>query len=40
MVDTGAAAPVQVICGAPNARTGMKAVFARPGTIFRRAVRN
>jgi len=34
MVDTGAAAPVQVICGAPNARTGMKAVFARPGTII------
>ena len=22
---------VQVVCGAPNARTGMKAVFARPG---------
>ncbi len=34
MVDTGAAAPVQVICGAPNARTGMKAVFAKPGTII------
>ena len=34
MVDTGAAAPVQVICGAPNAHTGMKAVFAKPGTII------
>src|SRR5829696_6861937 len=32
MVDTGAGAPVQVVCGAPNARTGMKAVFAAPGT--------
>src|SRR5215218_9157804 len=32
MVDTGAGAPVQVVCGAPNARAGMKAVFAAPGT--------
>ena len=24
--------PVQVVCGAPNARTGMKGVFAPPGT--------
>jgi phenylalanyl-tRNA synthetase beta chain len=34
MVDTGAGEPVQVVCGAPNARTGMKAVFAKPGTII------
>src|SRR4051812_28436628 len=32
MVDTGTGAPVQVVCGAPNARTGMKGVFAPPGT--------
>jgi phenylalanyl-tRNA synthetase beta chain len=32
MVDTGSGSPVQVICGAPNARAGMKAVFAAPGT--------
>ncbi|MGO4707219.1 phenylalanine--tRNA ligase subunit beta [Microvirga sp. 2MCAF38] len=32
MVDTGEGAPVQVVCGAPNARTGMKSVFAPPGT--------
>jgi phenylalanyl-tRNA synthetase beta chain len=32
MVDTGAGAPVQVVCGAPNARTGMKSVFSPPGT--------
>ena len=31
-VDTGAGAPVQVVCGAPNARGGMKSVFAPPGT--------
>jgi phenylalanyl-tRNA synthetase beta chain len=30
-VDTGSAT-VQVVCGAPNARTGMKAVFAPPGS--------
>ncbi|HEY1631034.1 MAG TPA: phenylalanine--tRNA ligase subunit beta [Rhizomicrobium sp.] len=34
MVDTGAAEPVQVVCGAPNAHSGMKAVFAKPGTII------
>ena len=28
MVDPGIGAPVQVVCGAPNARTGMKGVFA------------
>src|SRR6266581_1348833 len=31
MVDTGAGEPVQVVCGAPNARTGMKGVFVPPG---------
>jgi phenylalanyl-tRNA synthetase beta chain len=34
MVDIGEAAPVQVVCGAPNAHTGMKGVFARPGTVI------
>ncbi len=34
MVDVGAGAPVQVVCGAPNARGGMKAVFAPPGTYI------
>ena len=34
MVDTGAGEPVQVVCGAPNARTGMKSVFAPPGTYI------
>jgi phenylalanyl-tRNA synthetase beta chain len=33
-VDTGEGAPVQVVCGAPNARTGMKSVFAAPGTYI------
>src|SRR5205085_2786038 len=32
MVDVGGGAPVQVVCGAPNARAGMKGVFAPPGT--------
>ena len=32
MVDTGSGAPVQVVCGAPNARAGMKGVFAPAGT--------
>lgn len=31
MVDTGKGV-VQVVCGAPNARTGMKGVFAPPGS--------
>ena len=26
--------PVSVVCGAPNARTGMKAVFAAPGSFI------
>lgn len=34
MVDTGAGEPVQVVCGAPNARTGMKSVFSPPGTYI------
>ncbi|MGA7454966.1 MAG: phenylalanine--tRNA ligase subunit beta [Rhodoplanes sp.] len=34
MVDTGTGAPVQVVCGAPNARTGMKGVFSPPGTFI------
>jgi phenylalanyl-tRNA synthetase beta chain len=32
MVDTGAGQNVQVVCGAPNARTGLVSVFAPPGT--------
>src|SRR5689334_19423076 len=35
MVDTGdGAAPVQVVCGAPNARAGMISVFSPPGTYI------
>src|SRR6201991_2240610 len=40
MVDTGAkdekglGAPVQVVCGAPNARTGLVSVFSPPGTFI------
>lgn len=35
MVDTGAGGlPVQVVCGAPNARTGMLSVFSPPGTYI------
>ncbi|MDE2364893.1 MAG: phenylalanine--tRNA ligase subunit beta [Hyphomicrobiales bacterium] len=34
MVDTGSGAPVQVVCGAPNARAGMKSVFSAPGTYI------
>jgi phenylalanyl-tRNA synthetase beta chain len=34
MVDTGSGDPVQVVCGAPNARTGMKGVFAAPGAYI------
>jgi phenylalanyl-tRNA synthetase beta chain len=32
MVDTGEGSPVQVVCGAPNARAGMHGVFAPAGT--------
>ena len=34
MVDTGAGKPVQVVCGAPNARAGMKGVFVPPGAFI------
>jgi phenylalanyl-tRNA synthetase beta chain len=34
MVDTGAGDPVQVVCGAPNARTGMTSVFVPPGAFI------
>jgi len=34
VVDTGSGEPVQVVCGAPNAHTGMKAVFAKPGVVI------
>jgi phenylalanyl-tRNA synthetase beta chain len=34
MVDTGTGDPVQVVCGAPNARTGMKGVFSPPGSFI------
>jgi phenylalanyl-tRNA synthetase beta chain len=34
MVDTGAGEPVQVVCGAPNARSGMKGVFVAPGAFI------
>jgi phenylalanyl-tRNA synthetase beta chain len=33
IVDTGSS-KVQVVCGAPNARTGMKGVFAAAGTVI------
>ncbi len=33
MVDAGGA-PVQVVCGAPNARTGMRSVFSPVGTFI------
>ena len=34
MVDIGDGKPIQVVCGAPNARAGMKGVFSAPGTII------
>ncbi len=34
MVDTGDGAPIQVVCGAPNARAGLVSVFAPPGTYI------
>ncbi|MEJ0045822.1 MAG: phenylalanine--tRNA ligase subunit beta [Rhodospirillales bacterium] len=33
-VDAGTGAEIQVVCGAPNARTGMGAVFAPPGAVM------
>ena len=32
-VSTGSGEPLQVVCGAPNARAGMKGVFGAPGTF-------
>ena len=34
LVDTGDGNPIQVVCGAPNARTGMVGVFSAPGTYI------
>lgn len=34
MVNTGEGAPIQIVCGAPNARAGMKAVLGRPGAYI------
>ncbi len=34
LVDAGGGALVQVVCGAPNARAGMKSVFAAPGAYI------
>jgi len=34
LVDTGDGNPIQVVCGAPNARTGMTGVFSPPGTYI------
>ena len=34
MVDIGTGDPVQVVCGAPNARSGMKGVFVPPGVFI------
>ena len=33
-VDIGAGEPVSVVCGAPNARTGLHVVFAPPGSVI------
>ncbi len=32
-VDTGEGEPLQVVCGAPNARAGMKGVLGQPGAV-------
>jgi phenylalanyl-tRNA synthetase beta chain len=34
LVDTGDGNPIQVVCGAPNARTGMTGVFSPPGSYI------
>jgi phenylalanyl-tRNA synthetase beta chain len=34
MVDTGDGKPIQVVCGAPNARAGMTGVFVPPGAYI------
>ncbi|PZQ14262.1 MAG: phenylalanine--tRNA ligase subunit beta [Ancylobacter novellus] len=33
-VEVGKSEPLQVVCGAPNARAGLKVVFAAPGTVI------
>ena len=33
-VDAGTGELIDVVCGAPNARTGLKSVFAFPGTYI------
>ncbi|NPD65714.1 phenylalanine--tRNA ligase subunit beta [Lichenicola cladoniae] len=33
-LEDGANAPVQVVCGAPNARAGISVIFASPGTFI------
>ena len=34
MVNTGDKDTLQIVCGAPNARAGIKVVLARPGTVI------
>jgi phenylalanyl-tRNA synthetase beta chain len=34
VVDAGDKTPLQIVCGAPNARAGIKVVLARPGTVI------
>jgi len=34
MVNAGDRDPLQIVCGAPNARAGLKVVLARPGTVI------
>jgi phenylalanyl-tRNA synthetase beta chain len=33
-VNAGEGEPLQIVCGAPNARAGIKVVLARPGTVI------
>src|SRR5437764_9747461 len=33
-VDDGSGAPIQIVCGAPNARAGMLGVFGPPGAYI------
>ena len=33
-VNAGDKEPLQIVCGAPNARAGIKVVLARPGTVI------
>ena len=33
-VDAGSGEPIQVVCGAPNARAGMLGVFGAPGAYI------